>query len=138
MRKKISRIFFATILSFPLFASVDQCPNIEEIKAMQIDARDMIEVREPRQYTDINGFPYLEPGEWQTKTYISNFGSDNEWEWSIYSIKAFSNGQALEIARQKLSSLKITRGPFSGQLFYSYCSYEDPVLFDSIVAFTKK
>lgn len=152
MKSQLSRIFFVTIfLSLPLFAAMDrrmnseevrtyivQCPNIEEIKAAEIDIRDMIQIREPRQRTDINGFPYTEPGEYQTRDYVGNFGTNNEWTWAMYSIQAFSVDEAWQIAHQKLSSLSVMRGPFSGQLFYSYCSYEDPVLFDSVVAFTKK
>lgn len=116
-----------------------QCPTIDEIRKIDVVATDMIQVEDSHQWTDINGFPHLDPGVWKTRYYASFFGTDTLWEISFEAIRAFSDTEALLKARQQLSRMTVVKGPYSGgyaQVYY-YCAYENPEHMESALATTR-
>jgi hypothetical protein len=136
MKSILARVFFVIcFLAWPS-AAMDQCPDINQIKKIEIVAEDMIQVEPPHHWIDPNGFPRVDPGVWKTRNFESSFGTEDLWEISFDGINAFSNTEAARLARERLSRMTDTKGPYAGgysQVYY-YCIYENPELFESAFA----
>ena len=131
-------VLVAIFLSGHLVAMMKKCPSLDEIKAINITPADMIQVQGQHLNIDINGFPHLDPGQWETREFLSSFDTEFAWKLSIHSINAFSSTEALQKAKAKLSRVNEIKGPYLGQLFYSYCVYENKDLLESVIAYTRR
>jgi hypothetical protein len=146
MEKKIHVIGFGLLLAFRLQAMEQpqvptQCPNIEAIKSLQITALDMIQTTAPQKWTDPNGHRRLDPGIWETRVFVGDFKTNQQWTFNIRSIQVWSAEEAAQEARNTLLALSLKRGPY--KLGYSWlydwnCSYEAPGSKSALATMIKK